>query len=324
MLFVSEYLLLATAFALILDAAIGDPPQLYQRILHPVTILGKLIDGLERYFFRTNGTADDMIRRGQLVVILLVFASFLVGMIIQWLCMQLHFGWALLGIMMSPLLAQRSLANHVEAVGDGLDQGLDDGREAVSHIVGRDPNQLDEQGVARAAIESLAENFSDGVVAPVFWGLLFGLPGMLVYKAINTADSMIGYKSERYLYFGRAAAKLDDVVNWVPARISGLLISAAARLMPDARFGRSLQTMARDAGHHRSPNAGWPEAAMAGALDIRLSGPRSYNGTMTEDRWIGDGKIELASNDIERAVRLFWWSCGVLLVLILVFLMMLT
>ena len=324
MLFVSEYLLLATAFALILDGIIGDPPWLYRHVLHPVAILGSLIGGLERYFFRTNGTADDMIRRGQLVVILLVFASFLVGIIIQWLCMQLPFGWVLLGIMMSPLLAQRSLAEHVEAVGNGLDQGLDHGREAVSHIVGRDPNQLDEHGVARASIESLAENFSDGVVAPVFWGLLFGLPGMLAYKAINTADSMIGYKSERYLYFGKAVAKLDDVVNWVPARVSGLLISTAARLMPGARFGRSLQTMARDAGHHRSPNAGWPEAAMAGALDIRLSGPRSYNGIMTEDRWIGDGKIELASNDIERAVRLFWWSCGVLLVLILVFLMMLT
>lgn len=324
MLFVFEYLLLATACALILDALIGDPPWLYQRILHPVTILGNIIDGLERRSFGVIGTAKDMIRRGQAVVVTLVFLSILVGGAIQWLCMQAPFGWILVGIVMSPLLAQMSLAQHVEAVGVGLDQGLDQGRQAVAHIVGRDPNQLDEHGVARAAIESLAENFSDGVVAPVFWGLLLGLPGMLAYKAINTADSMIGHKSERYLHFGRFAAKLDDVVNWLPARISGFLILVAARVMPGARFGRSLQVLARDAGNHRSPNAGWPEAAMAGALEIRLAGPRAYDGRMTQDSWIGEGNTDLTSKDIERAVRLFWWSCGALFMLILIFLVMLT
>ena len=259
-----------------------------------------------------------LFRRGAAMTIGLIIAAAAIGLVLQWLCSLVPYGWMLLGILMSSLLAQKSLADHVGAVGAGLDQRLDQGRAAVAHIVGRDPEALDEHGVARAAVESLAENFSDGVVAPVFWGLLLGLPGMLAYKMINTADSMIGYKSERYQHFGRFAAKLDDAVNWLPARLSGLLVAVSALLMRGARFDKALRAMRRDAGNHRSPNAGWPEAAMAGALDLRIAGPRSYHGKATEGYWMGDGTPDLTSRDIKKALGLFWRSCFLLfLVLVL-------
>ncbi|MGH6825292.1 cobalamin biosynthesis protein CobD/CbiB, partial [Methyloceanibacter sp.] len=210
----------------------------------------------------------------------------------------------------STLVAQRSLYVHVEAVADALDaHGLKAGREAVAKIVGRDPDTLDEAGVARSAIESLAENFSDGVVAPSVWGVLLGLPGMVAYKAINTADSMIGHRTPRHEAFGQASATVDDVVNLPASRLAALWIALAAWFHDDADVGRALATMRRDAHLHRSPNAGWPEAAMAGALGLKLSGPRSYHGAPTEDGWIGDGKEEAASADIRRALGLYWTAC---------------
>lgn len=311
-MFLFDGILPALIVALIVDRLIGDPSWLYRHIPHPVEVIGGVIADLEHRTFGRVAKAGTLLKRGRTVTLLLVVASLLIGLVIQWLCLLLPYGWVLLGILMSTLLAQVSLADHVRAVADGLDEGLSQGREAVAHIVGRDPDQLDEAGVARSAIESLAENFSDGVVAPAFYGVVLGLPGMLAYKAINTADSMIGHKSERYLHFGRFAAKLDDVVNWLPARASAFLIVIGARLMRGSSFARSWQTIGRDAHRHRSPNGGWPEAAMAGALDIRLSGPRSYHGETTDDAWIGIGNPDLASGDIDRALRLFWWSCAVL------------
>lgn len=315
-MFLLDGILPALLLALVVDRLIGDPPWLYRHLPHPVEIIGGAIADLERRSFGQATTAVGLFQRGRATTLLLVAISLAVGFLIQWLCLLLPLGWVILGLLMSALLAQVSLADHVRAVADGLDQGLVEGREAVAHIVGRDPEQLDEHGVARAAVESLAENFSDGIVAPAFYAFLLGLPGLLAYKAINTADSMIGHKSDRYLHYGRFAARLDDVVNWLPARFSALLIVIGARFMRGASFAQAWQTVGRDARRHRSPNGGWPEAAMAGALSIKLSGPRSYHGQTTGDAWIGLGNPDLTSGDIDRALRLFWWSCGVMTALV--------
>ena len=208
------------------------------------------------------------------------------------------------------LVAQRSLFEHVRAVAKALQSdGLEGGREAVSHIVGRDVRQLDTPGVARAAIESCAENYSDAVVAPVFWYVLFGFPGMLVYKSVNTMDSMIGYTTLRHRAFGMTAARLDDALNLIPARLAGLFLAAAAAFVPRAHPLSALRVMWRDAAKHRSPNAGWPEAAMAGSLGLALAGPRRYGDVVIEDPWIGDGRTDATDEDIRRALRVFVVGC---------------
>jgi adenosylcobinamide-phosphate synthase len=208
------------------------------------------------------------------------------------------------------LLAQRGLYEHVAVVALALEHGgLTAGREAVRHIVGRDPLRLDDHGVARAAIESLAENFSDGVVAPVFWYLLFGLPGLLAYKMANTLDSMIGHRTLRYRAFGFASARFDDLLNFLPARLSGTLLAIAAIFVGDGNAGRAFATMLRDAKKHHSPNAGWPEAAMAGALGLALAGPRDYAEERVEDAWIGGGTPMARPADIARALRLYAVAC---------------
>jgi len=300
-------LLLAIAF----DAILGDPPWLYRALPHPVVILGRGIDWLDRRLNRE--TAANVARRGAgaLAVLILVGAAVATGWILSAAFARLPFGWVLEGLAMSSLVAQKSLYDHVAAVARGLEQGgLEGGRKAVSLIVGRDPESLDDAGVARAAIESLAENFSDGVVAPLFWAALFGLPGLLAYKAVNTADSMIGHRTPRHEAFGWAAARLDDLVNLVPARLAGLLIVAAALMLPGARAGKALHAMRRDAPKHRSPNAGWQEAAMAGALGLAIAGPRRYGGRTVEDAWMGaGGRTEATAEDIRRALRLYLAAC---------------
>jgi len=205
------------------------------------------------------------------------------------------------------LIAGRSLRDHVTAVADGLEKGgIEEGRGAVAKIVGRDTRSLDEAAVSRAAIESLAENYSDGVVAPVFWGLIFGLPGVLAYKALNTADSMIGHRSPRYLHFGKIAARLDDIANFFPARLSGAVFCVSAFALQGGKPSEGWSAMWRDAPHHRSPNAGWPEAAMAGALGLALAGPRQYGGAIIQDHWMGaGGRVSATPKDIKRALQLF-------------------
>lgn len=225
----------------------------------------------------------------------------------------------LLGLLSSTLLAQRSLYQHVRAVGDGLRQnGLAGGRAAVAHIVGRNPESLDEAGVVRAAIESLAENFSDGVVAPAFWCALGGLPGLVFYKAVNTADSMIGHRTARHEAFGWAAARLDDVINLPASRLAALWILLAAVLTRDASPLATIRAVWRDAGCHRSPNAGWPEAAMAGALGLRLAGPRVYGTTLIEDGWMGDGRADATLADLDRALALYRLACWVQFTVVIV------
>jgi len=221
----------------------------------------------------------------------------------------------LTGVLAWPLVAARSLYDHVARVARPLARGdLQGGRDAVAMIVGRDPNQLDQAGVARAALESLAENTSDGIVAPLFWGVLLGLPGIAAYKAINTMDSMIGHMSPRYRAFGWAAARLDDLVNLVPARLTGLLFVAAA----GASWKTALKVMMVDAGHHRSPNAGWPEAALAGALGVRLSGPRVYDGALSSEPYVNAGAADPSPYDLARGLVAYLWAMGIMGLLMVV------
>ena len=302
----------AALLALALDLLFGDPKWLFARIPHPIVWVGSLISSLEVRLRRPRHAPGTQIVLGAVLVAITVGLSALAGITIAWLCGKSDYGWLVAGALGAIFLAARSLHDHVAAVADGLVQGLDQGRMAVSHIVGRDPEQLDEAGVARAALESLAENFSDGVVAPLFWFLLAGLPGLLAYKAINTLDSMTGHRNERYLYFGRVAARLDDAANWPAARITGLLLCLGALLAPGANAGQAWRIMWRDRGKHASPNAGWPEAAMAGALAVALAGPRVYAGKITDGAWIGDARRQAKVTDIGRGLGLYRRACGLI------------
>jgi adenosylcobinamide-phosphate synthase len=307
-------LALVTA-ALLFEAVVGYPDFVYRIIRHPVVWMGALIDWLDS---RLNKPSMPEARRrlnGALALAVLLLTTLLPAAAIQFGLMHIlpkADAVIFLAIAASTFIAQRSLYDHVRDVADALEgRGLDAGRETVAEIVGRDTSVLDEAGVARAAIESLAENFSDGVVAPSLWGALLGFPGIVGYKAVNTADSMIGHYNERYAAFGSAAAKLDDWFNLPASRLSVLWIALAALFHRGASTRGALRIAWRDARYHRSPNAGWPEAAMAGALGFALSGPRSYEGTITEQPWIGDGRSELTASDIRRALSLYRKSCAV-------------
>ncbi len=287
--------------ALVLDALIGWPAWLFARIGHPVTWLGALIDALDRRLNRPERSDSDRRARGIFTALFVPALSAALAALFAASLLEGPLGILLGGVLAWPLIAARSLHEHVAAVARPLQAGnLDAARGAVAHIVGRDPAQLDGAGVARASLESLAENASDGVVAPLFWGALLGLPGLAAYKAINTLDSMIGHRTPRHAAFGWASARIDDLVNLLPARLTALLFALVSS-KPRASFA----CMQRDAGHHRSPNAGWPEAAMAGALAVRLSGPRQYGDTVTEEPWVNGAAPDPAASDVLRGLALF-------------------
>jgi len=292
--------------AAILDVTVGYPQAVYRAIGHPVTWMGALLAALER---RLNRPALGFSVRRAFGVLALVLYLGVVGVcaaLVSSFAPSGAVGFAALAILASVLPAQQSLDRHVRAVAEGLEQGgLAAGRTAVAKIVGRNPAALDAAGVARAALESLAENFSDGVVAPLFWIALGGLGGGALYKAVNTADSMIGHKTERFFAFGWAAARLDDLVNLPASRLAALWLIAAAAVSPDASAREAWRTVARDARRHRSPNAGWPEAAMAGALGVRLAGPRVYGETRVDDPFMGDGRAKATAADIRRGLALY-------------------
>jgi adenosylcobinamide-phosphate synthase len=310
-------LTLVTA-ALLVEAVLGYPNFLYRWFRHPVVWMGALIGWLDS---RLNKLSLPEARRrfnGALALLTLLLLTVLPAAAIQ--LGLLHVlpkadVVILLAVVGSVFFAQVSLYDHVHDVADSLEgEDLDAAREAVGDIVGRDTSVLDAAGVARAGIESLAENFSDAVVAPAFWGAALGLPGIVGYKAVNTADSMIGHMNERHAAFGRASAKLDDWINLPASRLAALLLILAAALQRGASARVALRVVWRDARKHRSPNAGWPEAAMAGALGFRLSGPRSYHGTTRAEPWIGDGKEQLDASDIERALALYRIACSLQIV----------
>ena len=279
---------------------------LLDRIKHPVMWIGALLDRLERQLNDPSLPEAERRRNGWIALALLLAAAVLPALLLQYVALQLPPPLALviLACLASTLIAQKSLDAHVAPSPMRSTQGgVAAGREAVSMIVGRNPHALDEAGVARAAIESLAENFADGIVAPVFWIAIGGLPGGALYKAINTADSMIGHKSARYRAFGWAAAQLDDLVNLPASRLAACWLVLAAAILPRASAPAAIAAVRRDAGRHRSPNAGWPEAAMAGALGLRLAGPRVYGEVTVDDAFMGDGRCEASAADIRSALR---------------------
>jgi len=300
----TELALLAAA----IEAAVGWPAPLYAAVGHPVTWIGALIARLDRGL---NRDGDGFSRRRLLGIVALTVVLAVTGLVAVGLTRLVDgllpgaAALVVLAFAAASLPAQRSLDGHVAAVAAALDQGLAEGRRAVSMIVGRNPESLDEAGVARAGIESLAENFSDGVVAPLVWMALGGLPGAALYKAVNTADSMIGHKTERHLAFGWAAARLDDLVNLPASRLAAVFLTVAAAIVPGASAGGAFAAVRRDARRHTSPNAGWPEAAMAGALGVSLAGPRVYGTTRIEAATMGDGRRDLGAADVRRALTLY-------------------
>lgn len=291
----------AMLVAMAIDCALGWPDALYRRIGHPVTWIGALIRRLDAAMNRD--TDSDLLRRllGTGAALIVIAGTALAGYLLQSL---LPGGWIAalcIGVLAWPLVALRSMHDHVAAVAKPLITGdLDAARYAVSMIVGRDPSVLDTAGIARAALESLAENTSDGIVAPLFWGAILGLPGIAAYKAVNTLDSMIGHRTPRFAAFGWASARFDDLANLIPARLTGLLFAACS-----GRWTQALACVAADAGKHRSPNAGWPEAAMAGGLGVRLSGPRVYADGVAQEPWVNGAAPDPVAGDLDRGLALY-------------------
>ncbi len=290
--------------ALLLDAAFGEPKLIWNRFPHPAVLMGRLISWADA----TYNEGDDRRQKGIFVMICLGFGALLLG----WLIHKIPDCGLLEILLAAILLAQRSLVQHVQAVGDALRLSLNDGRRTVAMIVGRDTAALDETGAARSAIESAAENLSDGVIAPAFWFLIGGLPGLLLYKITNTADSMIGHRTERHEHFGWAAARFDDLLNLIPSRLTALLVALTHGWLNPA-------PILRDAPLHRSPNAGWPESAVACVLNIALAGPRSYNGKMQDFPWVyPEGRRKLVPDDIDRTVAALWRAWGAMLAITIV------
>ncbi|MEO9775010.1 adenosylcobinamide-phosphate synthase CbiB [Roseibium sp.] len=311
------WLLLA---ALLLDALAGDPDWIWRRLPHPVVWIGKVISLFDRHLNKNEASPRFRRLAGSGTLVILVAGGLCAGAIIQAAAAAVPYGGLLTAVIAAVFLAQNSLYRHVAAVRDGLrDKGLPGGRQAVAMIVGRDPAQLDEAGVSRAAIESCAENFSDGVVAPVFWFALLGLPGLIAYKAVNTADSMIGHKNAAYAEFGWASARFDDLVNLPASRLAGVMIALVAPLASGSIL-RSLHCIRTDAGKHRSPNAGWPEAAMAGALGLALAGPRIYPGYTVDDRYLnGSARLDAGVEDISRALTILLGALALQALIVAVF-----
>jgi adenosylcobinamide-phosphate synthase len=305
-----------TFITMLVELWVGYPATLHRAIGHPVTWMGRLIAWLDRALNRETATPQARRAAGVAAVLVLLAIVGALAFLVQSALLRLPFGILATALVASTLVAQRSLHRHVADVAAALETGgVAAGRQAVAHIVGRDTGKLNAAGVARAAIESLAENFSDAIVAPVFWMAIGGLPGAALYKAINTADSMIGHRTPRHQAFGWAAARLDDLVNVPASRLSALLLVAAAALSGNGA-GAAWRAVCRDAGKHRSPNAGYPEAAMAGALGLSLAGPRVYGGTPVEDAFMGDGRREAAAADIRRALELYRAADAILIVLL--------
>ncbi|MDQ1197090.1 adenosylcobinamide-phosphate synthase CbiB [Agrobacterium sp. SORGH_AS 787] len=306
----------ALAFlSLLIERLVGYPDWLFRRIGHPVTWIGSLIALLDRKWNREQGSFSNREAKGVLALVVLLGVTVSISLALQNVLLVLPLGLLLVAVVGASLPAQKSLEQHVEAVATALEsEGLEGGRRAVSMIVGRDPDQLDEAAVCRAAIESLAENFSDGIVAPSLWLGLLGLPGGAGYKAINTADSMIGHRTPRHEAFGWASARVDDLVNLPASRLTAVLFIVAAVFVKGASPQGALRAVARDAKHHRSPNAGWPESALAGALGFALAGPRSYGGQMIQARFMGEGgRRDLTATDIRQALKLAWIADSLLI-----------
>lgn len=297
--------LVFAALALWIENLIGYPRFVQELIGHPVEWIGRIISALETRLNRPADSDRDRHVKGVLAVGALIAGTVVPALLLQMLLAHLPFGWLINVLLATTLLAQKSLRDHVQSVASALGVSLAQARLETAKIVGRDVTNLNESALSKAVLESLAENTSDGIVAPALWYAFLGLPGLVFYKAVNTADFMIGHKSERYLQFGWAAARLDDLINLPGSRLCGLLFAAAARFTSRGSSRQSLQAMWRGASQHQSPNAGWPEAAMAGALGLRFGGPRQYDGEVVDLPYMGDGRDEMTAADIADGLRLF-------------------
>ncbi|MCG8490763.1 MAG: adenosylcobinamide-phosphate synthase CbiB [Sneathiellales bacterium] len=304
---------------MIIDASIGWPKRLFRILSHPVVWIGWIISALERNLNRPEYSNSKRKLLGFFTTLILCSITLVIAGLLFYFFSLLPLSFLLFALATWPMLAIRSLYDHIHQIEVPLRSGdIKQARKFVGYIVSRDPKEMDEAAIARASLESLSENTSDGVIAPLFWATLLGLPGLYLYKAVNTLDSMIGYKNEKYRYFGWASARLDDFLNLIPARLTALFMAIVS-----AAFFKTMTTTLMDAGKHRSPNAGWPEAAMASALDIRLSGPRSYEGEMTNDPWVNEGAPDPDRNSFSKALHLYKktiWLSGILLVFLLVLL----
>jgi len=305
----------AAALALLVERLFGYPKPLYEKIGHPVEWFGTVLKKLEALLYDPQAEPMQARLRGLAVLLALLLIVTIPAVFVASILSTFKFGWIIEVLLATALVAQHSLYEHVSAVGKGLDTSLNEGRKAVARIVGRDPAALEESGVVKGALESLAENASDGIVAPVLWYALLGLPGIVAYKAINTADSMIGHKSERYIYFGWAAARLDDLINLPASRLTGFLFAAAAAWNDQERGKLAVLAMWRDAPKHQSPNAGWPESALAASLGVKFGGPRSYEGARVDLPWMGEGRETLNRDDIRKGLRLYGTAMTFLLFL---------
>jgi adenosylcobinamide-phosphate synthase len=292
------------ALVLVIESFIGYPPALQKLIGHPVEWVGKIIAYIDEGLNDPDAEPQDNRRNGIFALALLICAVGIPAWLIAKILANMPYGWVINVTLATAFVAQKSLRDHVSSVAHALEHSLPDARKEVAKIVGRDPETLDENGVAKAALESLAENTADGITAPIFWYALLGLPGLVIYKATNTADSMIGHKSKKYVHFGWAAAKLDDLVNLPASRLTGLLFATTAWVNSKSDSQNALNSMWRDSGKHQSPNAGWPEAAMAGALGLRFGGPRQYDGKTVDLPFMGDGR-DVEPKDIARGLELY-------------------
>lgn len=300
-------MLIGLCIGFLVDVCLGWPAWLYKTIGHPVGWLARPVGWLEKHL--NHGSPRRRFVFGSAVSLLAIVTATAVWGALAQIAAELPFTAIWLGLLFWPLIAARSMHEHVAAIYRPLAQGdLRGARQAVSMIVGRDPTTLDQAAVARASLESLAENTSDGIVAPIFWGAIFGPAGMAGYKAINTLDSMIAHRNDRYEWFGKVAARLDDLANLIPARLTGLLYV----LVSGRAASTALRVMLRDAGLHRSPNAGWPEAAMAGALGVRLSGPRKYGDRVSDEPWLNGDARDPDAGSIALGLRFYYRLLGVL------------
>lgn len=304
------------AIAILIERIVGYPSVLQKTIGHPVEWFGLLIDSAEKHFNLAPNSQIQGRLRGAIALVLILLFTALPAWLVSQVLGRCTGGPLIEALLATTLIAQKSLRQHVLDVYRALSNSLQDGRHAVAKIVGRETRSLDESGVAKAALESLAENTADGIVAPVFWFALLGLPGIVAYKVINTADSMIGHKSDRHLHFGYAAAKLDDLVNLPASRLTALFFAGAALFSSSQAAKAALAATWRDAGKHRSPNAGWPESAMAGALDLKFGGPRFYDGEIVDLPFLGHGREQLTRLDIDSGLKLYGRALWIMLGLV--------
>ena len=304
------------AIAILIERIVGYPSVLQKTIGHPVEWFGLLIDSAEKHFNLAPNSQIQGRLRGAIALVLILLFTALPAWLVSQVLGRFTGGPLIEALLATTLIAQKSLRQHVLDVYRALSNSLQDGRHAVAKIVGRETRSLDESGVAKAALESLAENTADGIVAPVFWFALLGLPGLVAYKVINTADSMIGHKSDRHLHFGYAAAKLDDLVNLPASRLTALFFAGAAWFSSSQAAKAALAATWRDAGKHRSPNAGWPESAMAGALDLKFGGPRFYDGEIVDLPFLGHGREQLTRLDIDSGLKLYGRALWIMLGLV--------